>query len=97
MSDISDTTPVTNKEPVMTACQQIVQVHRRGTPGTPKFTTKPRVATADTDGRLYVRHSGRWWMLSNESPDGWRSINVAPCDPALDARLDARSSDQPAA
>lgn len=73
----------------MTASQQVVRVHRRGR--NPDLSATPEVATADTDGRLYVRHNGRWWMLSNPSGGGWRSLNVAPNDPGLTARLDARS------
>ncbi len=68
----------------MHARHQITLVRRRA-----GRLARPEVATADTDGRLYVRHNARWWMLSNPDEDGERSINVAPCDPALDARLNA--------
>ncbi len=58
---------------------QMILVHRRG----PTTNVKPAKATVGQDGKLYiwVKSSGRWWMLSNPSADGgWRSFNVGMPD-----------------
>lgn len=65
-----------------------VRVHRGGQP--PEKTSRKEQAVQDVDGKVYVRHNGRWWMLSNDAC-GWRSINVGIADNnhTLRERLDA--------
>lgn len=52
-----------------------VRVHHRGDNPDVDSTWEYAVKDAET-GKLFIRHNDRWWMLSNEAPGGWRSINV---------------------
>ena len=65
---------------------EVVRVHRRGR--NPDRDSLPEVAVMDIDGKLYVRHNRRWWMLSNGTA-GWHSLNVGISDPVIVSRLNA--------
>lgn len=51
-----------------------VRVHFRGK--NPNKSAKLVEARKCVDGFLYIQRRGRFWRLSNPSPEGWRSINV---------------------
>lgn len=64
-----------------------VRVHRQGR--NPLLDAQEEIAVQDADGRLYVRHNDRWWLLSRGDV-GYHSLNVGisnDCETAQ--RLDA--------
>lgn len=76
----------------MTEHQVEVKTHQGYRKGVP--TSRARVATRDTDGRLFVRHNGRWWTISSRTIPGTdlHSINVGYEETSEVAqRLNARS------
>lgn len=75
----------------LTEDQTVVRVHRRGK--NPEADSRPEIAT-EYNGRLFVPHNGRWWMLS-KGESGWHSINVGISDPEITARIDERAGYTP--